>query len=530
MRRNILYFGMAAGLLILFFYAGCRKDNGYYGYKNTLHNFSGDTYDFLKSQVGVYDSFLLVIGRVGLTDSLKKGKFTVFAPTNASFQQAVEDLNNLRKAQGRTPLYLSTVDSTQLDTLVCRYLIPGLYPSDSMKNQDGINLYDVRDGYQMHGKYTLTPAEGQVSGGPGIIEYSDTKGNIYTRQWSISNTVAVDIKTANGLVDVLDRNHEFGFDEFIKRLGPTFSSPYLGVPLWIPGTIGMEQYDLGGEGVAYHDNDPTTNNGGQYRPSEGVDIENAGNGENGYDVGWTGSDEWMLFTVNVADTGSYKVVIRAAGYSDGGLHFEMDGLVITTVIKTHGDGNYQDYSNYEAITTPLPKGKHVLKIYYDFANYNLRFAQFLPIGKPYPVPGRIPAEEYDQGGEGVAYHDVDASNNGNKYRSSEGVDIEQNKEGGGFDVGWTNAGEWIEYTVNVLQSATYDLTATVGSPNNDEHFHIEVDGDNKTGTLTSPNTGGYQNWADVTTPVFLSKGIHVLRFYEETGGYNFRYLTITNLN
>lgn len=533
MGKRILHLAAAAGLAAFLGAGGCRKDAGYYSYKNTLHEFSGNTYDFLKSQTGVYDSFLLVLDRVGLSDSLKHGKFTVFAPTNASFQQAIEDLNNLRTIQNRAPLYLSTVPVDQLDSLTCRYLIPGLFPSDSMETQDGLDMYAVRYRYMMHGKYTQTTAEGQVNGGPGIIEYSDTKGSVYTRQWSISNTVAVDIKTDNGLVNVLDRNHEFGFDEFIGREGPTFSSPYTGVPFWIPGTIGLNQYDKGGEGVAYHDNDPLGNTGGKYRPSEGVDIETAGNGENGYDVGWTVADEWMNFTVNVADTGRYNVVIRTAGGDNGGLHFELDGLVITDVIKTHGDGNYQDYANYSAITTPLPKGKHVLKIYYDFANYNLRFVKFLPIDKPYPIPGVLPIEEYDQGGEGVGYHDLDASNAGNKYRSDEGVDIEQNKEEGGYDLGWTNAGEWLNFTVNVLASGNYNVDVLAASGDNSDtghQFHIEDDGVDITGSMRCPYTGGYQAWTDVKTTVHLEKGVHVLRFYEETGGYNIRNITFTPIN
>lgn len=529
MRKNIFNIVTAAGLAVLLLSAGCRKDSGFYHYTNTLHEFSGNTYDFLKSQIGVYDSFLLVLDRVGLSDSLKNGKFTVFAPTNASFQQAIEDLNNLRNIQGRPPLYLSTVPVDQLDSLTTRYLIPGVIPSDSMETQDGRDLYAVRYGYMMHGKFSQTTAEGQVGGGPGVIEYSDTKGSVYTRQWSVSTTVAVDIKTDNGLVNVLDRNHEFGFDEFIGREGPTFSSPYTGTPFWLPGTIGFNQYDRGGEGVAYHDDDPLSNTGGQYRPSEGVDIENAGNGENGYDVGWTAADEWMNFTVNIADTGRYKFVVRSAGGDNGGFHFELDHITITNIIKTHGDGNYQDYADYSAISNPLPKGKHVLKIYYDFANYNLRFLKVLPVDKPYPIPGVIPAEEYDQGGEGVGYHDLDGGNNGGKYRN-DGVDIEQNREEGGYDVGWTNDGEWLNYTINVLTTGDYLATVLVAGPNNDRHFHLEVDGEDKTGLMDVPNSGGYQNWAPVTKTIHLTKGVHVLTFFEDTGGYNFRNITLTTIN
>ncbi|MBN1599378.1 MAG: hypothetical protein JW894_13880, partial [Bacteroidales bacterium] len=72
------------------------------------------------------------------------------------------------------------------------------------------------------------------------------------------------------------------FQYYILRSGgtPVEQTPYNGV-IAIPGTVEAENYDNGGEGVAYHDND-ASNNGGQYRTSEGVDIEACSEG--GYNV------------------------------------------------------------------------------------------------------------------------------------------------------------------------------------------------------------------------------------------------------
>jgi uncharacterized surface protein with fasciclin (FAS1) repeats len=530
MRKNIIYYGIGFALTALFLYAGCRKDTGFYKSKESIHEFSGDTYDFLKSQKGVYDSFLYVIDRVNLSDSLKKGKYTVFAPTNASFQQAISSVNQLRLIQGRSPQYLSNMPVKQLDTLVSRYIVRGDIPADSMKTQDGINLTAVRFGYQMHGKLIATNAEGYVEGGPEVIEYSDTKGVVYTRQWSTSKTVAIDIKTANGLVNVLERNHIFGFDEFIQRVDPTFSTPYTGTPLPIPGTIGLNQYDKGGEGVAYHDND-VSNNGNQYRPTESVDIEKASNGENGYDVGWTNPLEWMNYTVDIADTGHYLLLLRGSSpVGDATLHFDLDHKTFTGHIRIKNTLGWQNYYNISVPVYFPVKGVHVLRIVYDYARYNLRFLLFLPDGKPYPVPGTIPVVGFMPGGEGVGYHDNDASNNGGKFRPDEGVDIEQNKNEGGYDVGWTKTGEWMDYTIEVKETGQYNLAVTLGSPNDPNGgnlFHVEIDGKDITGQMTCPNSGGYQNWTDVNKLVYLTKGVHIMRFFEDTGGYNVRKYTFT---
>src|SRR5207302_1518276 len=71
-------------------------------------------------------------------------------------------------------------------------------------------------------------------------------------------------------------------------------------------------------------------------------------------------------------------------------------------------------------------------------------------GTPSPIPGVIEFENFDIGGEGVAYHDTTANNEGLKFRTGDGVDIESTTDtGGGYDVGYAHTGEWMGYTVNV---------------------------------------------------------------------------------
>ncbi len=91
-------------------------------------------------------------------------------------------------------------------------------------------------------------------------------------------------------------------------------TPYGGTALSLPGVIHAENFDVGFEGVAYHDSDQT-NNGGQYRLTEGVDIENSGDTGGGYDIGWTAGGEWMKYTVNVASTGTYNWLSSQNNYS-----------------------------------------------------------------------------------------------------------------------------------------------------------------------------------------------------------------------
>jgi hypothetical protein len=182
----------------------------------------------------------------------------------------------------------------------------------------------------------------------------------------------------------------------------------------------------------------------------------------------------------------------------------------------------------------LTAGQHVVRIAWDANNAlgysgNLDYFTFSqtggPVsgaynGEPAQLPGKVSAANYDVGGEGVAYHDADfQTNDGGQYRPTEGVDIESGSEG--YDVGWTTAGEWLKYTVNVTAGGTYTFDARVANPNAGGSFHVEVDGVDVTGHLAVPNTGGWQTYTDVLKPgVALSAGQHVIRFVWDTSSSN----------
>jgi len=133
-------------------------------------------------------------------------------------------------------------------------------------------------------------------------------------------------------------------------------------------------------------------------------------------------------------------------------------------------------------------------------------------GTPYPLPGTMEAENFDNGGQNVAYVDTTTGNAGAQHRSTD-VDIEGTTDtGGGFSVGWVAAGEWLQYTVNVGTAGTYDLEFRVASPGAGGSFRLEVNGVDKTGALAIPNTGGWQAWTTVAkTGVSLSAGQQVWR-------------------
>lgn len=113
---------------------------------------------------------------------------------------------------------------------------------------------------------------------------------------------------------------------------------------------------------------------------------------------------------------------------------------------------------------------------------------------PWTVPGRIQAQDFDKGGEGVAYSDTTEFNEGGEYRPTEAVGIQQSEDSTGeFKIGWMADGEWLEYTVDVQETGTYRLLGRTASRSGDCQLRVKLDGQHL-GTIDVPETGGLQSW------------------------------------
>jgi hypothetical protein len=146
------------------------------------------------------------------------------------------------------------------------------------------------------------------------------------------------------------------------------------------------------------------------------------------------------------------------------------------------------------------------------------------------IPGKIEIENFDNGGQGNAYFDTDILNNGGEYRLTESVDIQTTTDvGGGYNVGWTATGEWMEYLVNVQQSGNYAITLRAAAVNA-ANVHIEMDGIQIGNSFSIPITPTYQTFEDVVITGTLVQGMHILRVYEETGGINLNNIVFVKQN
>jgi len=184
-------------------------------------------------------------------------------------------------------------------------------------------------------------------------------------------------------------------------------------------------------------------------------------------------------------------------------------------------------------------------------------------GGPQIIPGKLQCEYYDFGGEGIAFHDSDSINSGSgglnpadgsylhEFRINEAVDISYTKfldppiDNNKYNfvepvkdqlyVGWTNAGEWTKYTVNVTKAGTYQLGIMYTSNQNGK-IAVSVNDQDATGPLLIPSTfvaedsvawrqWHHWNYIDSISQVKLKEGLQTLTIHTvEIGQMNYDYI------
>lgn len=249
-------------------------------------------------------------------------------------------------------------------------------------------------------------------------------------------------------------------------------------------------------GAPWPDN---ASNGGSYAP--GVDF---GAAPFDYAIEWE-PDQIRWYVGNqLFHTANSSQWFSSAAPSNGRAPFDVPFHLLLNVAV---GGNFPGPPN-GSVGFPMEMTVDYVRVY---QRQQLPFA-----GVSALIPGQIEAEHYDEGGPGVAYTDVDAANNGGQFRPSEQVDLEACSEGG-YNIGWIRQSEWCEYTTDVLIPGHYRVDARVAAQSNGGSFHLEFDGVNRTGTLSAPVTGGWQQWVTVQANAAMPAGPAVMRFVNDSG-------------
>ena len=166
----------------------------------------------------------------------------------------------------------------------------------------------------------------------------------------------------------------------------------------IPGRVYCAYYDLGGEGVAYHDATPVNQGSGGLNPDDGSYLNTFRMGEavdtsytKAFDaidlhpfsvdpppmgmlyVGWTEPGEWLRYTVDALADGEYGVSLLYTAHNDGGISISVDDDDATGLIpvpSTYDAGDPFDWRQWHhwrllkaCATVTLRAGRHVLTLH-----------------------------------------------------------------------------------------------------------------------------------------------------------------------
>lgn len=217
-----------------------------------------------------------------------------------------------------------------------------------------------------------------------------------------------------------------------------------------------------------------------------------------------------------------------------------DGAAAWAVYTNPNQPVFGAYSYLETVARSNSAVGSEIKLSTKLGSFEFKKYEFEPMptanpgqspytGTAFPIPGAIQAEHYDNGGQGIAFNDTNTGANNTFRNDKVGVSSDGND---GYIIGNFSGNEWLEYTVNVANSGTYDFeftyssgrpsgTATIGASLPDENIDLFTG-------FALPNTGSYSTYVQLTkSGVSLTAGQHVLRFTAGSFGFNLDSLKIS---
>lgn len=241
--------------------------------------------------------------------------------------------------------------------------------------RDGIN-YGVQDYNSPPGTYFVAYLRGMTSQ---LREWN--MGSFYWPGLRDNDWYSLTTRSGTGANIVLTLNNQSGLDRVHYAWGGISvpQGPYNGTPSPIPGTIQLENYDVGGNGTAYSDNTSGNTGGATFRSDEDVDLQNCTDAGGGYNIGYATAVEWLEYTVNVLAAGPYDIDIRVAVNGEGRtLSLSMDGSTIAGNIKVPNTGGWQAWATVTVKGIQLAAGKQVMRLTIgETDNINLNYVAFI---------------------------------------------------------------------------------------------------------------------------------------------------------
>lgn len=237
-----------------------------------------------------------------------------------------------------------------------------------------------------------------MSSGTGLIYGTPTTAETFPTTISASNSVGT------------------GEATLTITINPTPESPYGSTRWSVPGLVEAENYDIGGEGVAYHDS-TQGNAGGKYRIDD-VDVSVCVDSSGGYQVGSTADGEWLKYMINTPTAGSYAFSARVASgsFAAQSTHIEIDGTDVTGSMAVPNSGSFSTFSTITSRSVRLTAGQHFMRVYFDAGGFVLNWVSVDPGGPTAPI---ITSAATATGQVGVAFsYQITGTDSPNSFDAS----------------------------------------------------------------------------------------------------------------
>ncbi|MTI23987.1 glycosyl hydrolase [Fulvivirga kasyanovii] len=110
------------------------------------------------------------------------------------------------------------------------------------------------------------------------------------------------------------------------------------------------------------------------------------------------------------------------------------------------------------------------------------------------------------------------------YTDMSGIQMEETSDtDGGQNVGWIDAGDWLEYEIYVPEAGDYTIDYRVASLNAGGVIEFFSNGTSKA-TTSFNATGDWQNWTTVSESVNLPSGDQTIRLVSNNSGWNINWI------
>jgi hypothetical protein len=239
-----------------------------------------------------------------------------------------------------------------------------------------------------------------------------------------------------------------------------------------------------------------------YTAMYGIQTQATTDAGGGLNIGWVDVNDWLDYAITVPAAGAYNVSFRVASQLATGAFQLKKGATVLASLAVPNTGGWQNWQTISAKVT-LAQGAQTLRIQATGAGLNINWINF-EVAKP---SIKIEAESYS---------------------AMFGIQTETTTDaGGGLNVGYTDPGDWMDYTVNIPAADIYTVDFRVASLVTTGKIELRNQAGTALASLTQGSTGGWQTWVTKSVTATLPAGSQTLRIYYIGAGLNINWFELT---